>query len=85
MPFGQDRSSFNPKLRERFINFVTVIQEKSITFYSSDFRKIFSDIIPSFTNPFAYCDPPYYNSAATYNNGWTDICEKDLLKTLDNY
>ena len=31
------------------------------------------------------CDPPYYNSNATYNenNGWTEQDEKDLLNLLD--
>ena len=34
---------------------------------------------------FIYCDPPYYNSVATYNEngGWSEKDEKDLLHCLD--
>ena len=34
---------------------------------------------------FLYCDPPYFNSVATYNEqgGWSEKDEKDLLELLD--
>ena len=34
---------------------------------------------------FVYCDPPYFNSAASYNeqNGWTKENENELLNLLD--
>lgn len=36
-------------------------------------------------NDFVYCDPPYLNSIATYNeqNGWTEKDENDLRIMLD--
>lgn len=36
-------------------------------------------------NDFVYCDPPYLNSVASYNegNGWTEEHEKKLLEILD--
>ncbi len=40
----------------------------------------------SFTNEdFIYCDPPYFNSVAAYNEqgGWTEEHERSLLNLLD--
>ena len=84
MPFGRDRSSFNPALREKFIHFSDTLKDKKVDFRCFDFREIlrgeqFED------NDFVYCDPPYFNSTATYNenNGWSAADEKDLLAHLE--
>lgn len=40
MPFGKDRSDFNPKLREKFKKFRNLIKSKSIYFYNESFEKL---------------------------------------------
>lgn len=69
MPFGE--RYFNPTLRERFIEFSEVINNKDYKFTNADFREFIG--VAFGENDFLYCDPPYFNSAATYNEngGWT--------------
>lgn len=84
MPFGKNRSSFNPILRKRFILFVEALQRLECDFTNLDFRCFpFQTLTDS---DFVYCDPPYYNSTATYNeqNGWNEKDEIDLLNILDS-
>lgn len=85
MPFGKNRSSFNPTLRKRFIAFVEALKKKDVQFYAHDFLDVFNQIIPNLKEPFVYCDPPYYNSTASYNEngGWTAENEQTLLAMLD--
>lgn len=83
MPFGKDRSSFNPILREKFIEFCEKLHNIDCTFMNVDFNDFdFSDFTE---NDLVYCDPPYFNSVAAYNEqgGWTDDNEKNLLNMLD--
>jgi DNA adenine methylase Dam len=83
MPFGKDRSSFNPKLRQKFIDFVEALQNKDCHFMNISFDEFdFSDFDG---NDFVYCDPPYFNSVAAYNEqgGWTEEHERKLLDMLD--
>lgn len=84
MPFGKDRSSFNPALREKFINFVGRLQEIDICFFSKDFRAVKVENLRG--NDFVYCDPPYLITVASYNEngGWGEKDEQDLLDKLDN-
>lgn len=83
MPFGKDRSSFNPSLRKKFIEFSDRIQELNCTFLNISFDKF--DFLTLTDKDFIYVDPPYYNSVASYNEngGWTEENEKTLLKILD--
>jgi DNA adenine methylase Dam len=83
MPFGKDRSSFNPALQEKFCSFVKVLQDKNIIFSARDFRDVKLDNLHS--DDFVYCDPPYLNTDTTYTRcgGWTQQHETDLLKRLD--
>ena len=83
LPFGKNRSSFNDVLRKKFIEFCAAIQSENILFTNSDFREY--DDIKFDTDTFIYCDPPYLNSTATYNekNGWTTQDEEDLRKLFD--
>lgn len=76
MPFGKNRSSFNPILREKFIKFVNELHSKEIDIMSCDFRQI--NIQNFDTDSLFYCDPPYFNSIATYNEngGWKIEDEK---------
>lgn len=81
MPFGKDRSSFNPSLRKKFIEFSDKIEELDIrlSLRYSDYRNVPVDV-----DSFVYCDPPYLISTATYNEngGWDRVAEKELLEYL---
>lgn len=83
MPFGKDRSSFNPTLRQKFIDFHKRISEIDSVFLNIPFEKF--DFSELGKEDFVYCDPPYFNSVATYNeqNGWTENHENKLLSILD--
>lgn len=83
MPFGKDRSSFNPTLQQKFIDFVDNLKNKNIKFICKDFRCLPFDKLDS--NDFVYCDPPYLITCASYNeqDGWNETCERDLLQLLD--
>lgn len=86
MPFGMNRSSFNPSLKEKLIRFVEELHKKDIIFMNNDFSEILSENKYAFNqNDFVYIDPPYLNSIATYNEqkGWTEEEEFDLLWYLD--
>lgn len=80
--FGKDRSSFNPTLREKFIEFSEAISNKDCKFTNADFREFIG--VAFGENDFLYCDPPYFNSTATYNEngGWTNADEEDLRDML---
>ena len=82
MPFGKNRSSFNPALRKKFIAFVDELHNKNIVFENTDFTNFdFSNLN---SGDFVYCDPPYFNSVAAYNEngGWTEEHERALLNIL---
>ena len=83
MPFGKDRSSFNPTLRQKFIDFVEVLHSKDCSFMNISFDEF--DFEDFDSGDFVYCDPPYFNSVAAYNEqgGWTEEHEQKLLALLD--
>ena len=83
MPFGKNRSSFNASLEEKFIKFTTELHSDKYKFQSGSFERF--DFNSLSNGDFVYCDPPYYNSLATYNEsgGWTKNNEKTLLHILD--
>lgn len=80
MPFGE--RYFNPTLREKFIEFSEAINNKDCKFINADFREFIA--VAFGENDFLYCDPPYFNSTATYNEngGWTNADEEDLRDML---
>ena len=80
MPFGKNRSSFNPALREKFVAFVNRLQEIDIQFFSKDFRKLKIGGLRG--SDFVYCDPPYLITVASYNE-WGEQAERELLSKLD--
>lgn len=84
MPFGRNRSSFNPNLEKKFIKFIDKLGEINVTFFNSDFNKIKIDMLGE--NDFVYCDPPYLVTCASYNEqgGWNETKERELLGLLDN-
>lgn len=83
MPFGLNRSSFNQSLRQKFTQFCDSLHSVDISFCNSDFRE-FTDVRFK-PNDFVYCDPPYFNSVAPYNEsgGWSETDERDLRSTLE--
>lgn len=84
MPFGKNRSSFNPALRQKFIAFVNALHNKDCTFINLQFKDF--DYLSVNPEDFVYCDPPYFNSVAAYNEngGWSENDEKELLNILDS-
>lgn len=83
MPFGKNRSSFNPALRSKFIEFVDAVKTINISFSTSDFRELNYKELGK--DDFVYADPPYRISCATYNDGggWTETDDIDLFNLLD--
>ena len=83
MQFGTNRSSFNDALRKKFIDFVNRLHDINILFTHSDFEEF--NGIQFNENDFVYCDPPYFNSTATYNeqNGWNEDDERHLYDFLN--
>lgn len=84
MPFGRDRSSFNPTLRKNFISFADKIHSGNIKFTCYDFLCISLDKLK--TDDLVYCDPPYLITCASYNEqeGWNETKERQLLNLLDS-
>lgn len=83
MTFGKGRSSFNPSLRAKFIEFVEALQTKDCSFHDKTFKDF--DFSNLGQDDFVYADPPYLNSVAAYNEngGWTEDDERSLLEKLD--
>lgn len=87
MPFGKDKSSFNTALKDKFIDFCNKLHRGDYSFNNvqfNDIEKVISTNNIKLQDCFFYCDPPYFNSTATYNenNGWTKNNEQDLLDFL---
>ncbi|MCL2760284.1 MAG: Dam family site-specific DNA-(adenine-N6)-methyltransferase [Desulfuromonadales bacterium] len=86
-PFGRERSSFNPTMRQNLENFIIKIKKNDVNFSSVDFEDFDFDNFGN--NDFVYADPPYLITCGTYNDGrrgfkgWSEKEEKNLLKTLD--
>lgn len=78
MPYGT--RYYNSSLQVKLRKFIDIMHEKDIEFLCNDFRDCKFD-----KNIFVYCDPPYYNSVATYNEngGWSKQDEIDLFNYLD--
>lgn len=79
MPFG--KRNFNPSLKQKFKDFSNAIQKKDIEFTNKNFKDL--DINKLGENDFIYLDPPYLVTEATYNTGWNEETEKDLLLLCD--
>ena len=79
MPFG--KRSFNSTLKQKFKDFSNAIHNKNIKFTNENFKDL--DIDELGENDFVYLDPPYLVTEATYNTGWNEETEKDLLSLCD--
>jgi DNA adenine methylase Dam len=78
MPFGKERSCFNSAIERNLINLIDFLHAKNITFTTLDSRQV-----PLTGGEFVYADPPYQNTTAVYNTGWTERDDSDLLEVLD--
>ena len=87
-PFGRERSSFNPNMRIKLIDFVRRIKLINCSFTCNNFDDFSFSVLDN--NDFVYCDPPYLISSGTYNDGkrgftgWGENEEKRLLRILDD-
>lgn len=83
MPFGKDRSSFNNVLRGKFVDFCERLHNINICFTNCNYEEFWG--VEFGENDFVYCDPPYFNSTATYNerNGWSEQDEQNLYDFLN--
>lgn len=88
IPFGKNRSSFNPKMEENLKRFLDKIHTNDVNFSCLNFDKV--NLGELTEDDFVYCDPPYLITTGTYNDGkrgftgWSDGEEKKLLEILDN-
>lgn len=82
VPFG--KRTFNEQLRKEYIQFAELLNRKNLVIYSTSFE-ILLDRVDMDRNTLVYCDPPYLNSSASYNEkgGWTKEKEQLLLQKLD--
>ena len=84
-PFGKDRSSFNPTMRENLIRFHRNI--RGISFSSENFRAY--DLSGLTAGDFVYADPPYLITTGSYNDGkrgfegWSQQDDLTLFEVLD--
>ena len=84
-PFGKDRSSFNPVMRQNLINMhnrIVGFNFQNMNFKDYDFSSLGA-------GDFVYCDPPYLISCGAYNDGkrgfegWNADDDKKLFEILD--
>ncbi|MCL2386859.1 MAG: Dam family site-specific DNA-(adenine-N6)-methyltransferase [Defluviitaleaceae bacterium] len=86
-PFGRNRSQFSENMRENLLAFMTRIKNKNISFTAQDFINV--DLSNLGEGDMVYCDPPYYITTGSYNDGnrgfkdWKEQQEHDLYATLD--
>lgn len=83
MPFGRNRSYFNPTLKSRFVKFIDKLNNINIEFLNKDFRYLEPKELND--KDFVYFDPPYLVTCATYNekDGWNQQNDIDLMNLCD--
>lgn len=86
-PFGRNRSQFSLNMRKNLIAFVNRLKEIQVEFTNRDFKDI--DLNQLGPADFIYCDPPYFITTGTYNDGnrgfqdWKEPQERELYRYLD--
>lgn len=87
-PFGRNRSHFSENMKHNLIAFVSKLKKLNIEFSSEDFIQIPLDHLTP--EDLIYCDPPYFITTGTYNDGkrgfkdWKMEQEYALYDYLDN-
>lgn len=74
------KSDFNKSMRSRLVEFSRRIKKIDITYINDSMYSIES--IEFGPHDFLYIDPPYLITMATYNKGWTEKEEEELLQFL---
>lgn len=84
MPFGKNKSSFNPRLKRNFMKFSEALCNLDVDFSDKSFEQFDTSNLTE--NDFVYVDPPYLISQASYNEreGWNIEKEENLLAFLDD-
>ncbi len=86
-PFGRNRSQFSERMEKNLVAFVSKLKNLNIEFLSKDFTRINLDMLTP--DDLIYCDPPYFITTGTYNDGnrgfkdWKLEQEKGLYRYLD--
>lgn len=87
-PFGRNRSQFSDNMEHNLIAFISKLKKLNIEFSSKDFTQI---SLKKFTSKdLIYCDPPYFITTGTYNDGkrgfqdWKEEQEHALYAYLDD-
>ena len=87
MPFGRNRSSYNPSIERNLVRFCSALHQKNVILSAGDFRSF--DVSALSAQDLVYCDPPYRITTGAYNDGkrgfqdWTAAEDRDLLELLD--
>ena len=80
MPYG--KRDYNSSLQEKLKVFINELHEKNIEFYNEDFYLVLNKIQLNIDD-LIYCDPPYLDSTATYNeNGGWGLKQEEFLRSL---
>lgn len=81
-------AGFNDSMMAKLISFCRRIQEQNVVLLSRDFENMGEYITK---DSFVYCDPPYYITLGSYNDGkrgfkgWTEKDELRLYKMLERF
>ena len=79
MGFKQSR---NEKVRKNLKKFCEKLKNIDVEKTNKDFSEFLGEVEVN-NDDFVYCDPPYFITDATYNEGWGIEEEKKLLRALD--
>jgi DNA adenine methylase Dam len=80
MPFGKNRSTFNPSMRAKLSNYSSSLADRDITFKNKSYQEFdFNEF------DLLLIDPPYSNTTATYNEstGWAANDDLELFAKID--
>lgn len=77
-----NKRDFNSSMKNNLIKFVDRLNKLNIYFTDKDFKELKINKLNK--NDLVYCDPPYLITCATYNDGWNETNERELLTLLDS-
>ncbi|MBE6809077.1 MAG: Dam family site-specific DNA-(adenine-N6)-methyltransferase [Ruminococcaceae bacterium] len=66
-PFGRNRSQFSGNMERNLLTFVSKLKKMNVEFSSKDFTQMSLDTLTA--EDLIYCDPPYFITTGTYNDG----------------
>lgn len=84
LPFGN--RTFNQNIKQQLIDFKNELEKYKYKSKIDTINMDYSDFLISHTNlyesAFIYCDPPYWNTTATYNESGWNTQDEDILYYL---